>query len=464
MYSFIGVNISYSCFNTKHFFSSHLFYKTQYNSMSTPEEKYDYVIIGTGLVETAVSSILSSKRNTKILHLETNSMYGSEFSTLQYTQLLNHFRISEDNLNFEGQNRLFNIDLTPKLLLQDSPMKDFLLKNNIQDLVNFTSIEGSYLYTDKIHNIPTNETQSLKSSAISFTQKYRVIKFFWNARSIFERKTAPRCKTMAEEFKSFGLNEESIDFIGHAIALNLNDEYLNEEPMKTYERIIRYVSSIVGYENSESPYIYPLYGLSELCQAFSRKSALNGTVFMLNAQITAIADDKISIIDPNGVCCNVKAGKVIMDPKYWPGSSVKKEIIRCILIMKQESNKSRNIIFLKRHLKREHDVFCVVLGSDELACPEGFEIAIISAVRETQNKPEDELALVLKRFRYLEKYVEVRKVYTNEDTSNIIFTKNVDESPLLDNIYDDIIDVINKLPKDDILDEIQQQSVIINKY
>lgn len=423
------------------------------DSTSPIEERYDYIIIGTGLVETAVSSILSSDRNKKILHLETSSIYGSEFSTLQYTQLLSHFGVEEsskdDIFDFKRQSRLFNIDLTPKLLLQDSSMKDFLLKNNIQDLVNFTSIEGSYLYTDKIHSIPTNETQSLRSSAISFTQKYRVIKFFWNARNIFENKVVPKCKTMGEEFKYFGLNEESIDFIGHAIALNLNDSYLNESPMKTYDRIIRYVSSIVGYENSESPYIYPLYGLSELCQAFSRKSAINGTVFMLNAQITSIINEEkmveVSIVDPDGISHKVKTNKVIIDPKYWKESRIEKEIIRVILIMKQESNKSRNVIFLKRNLKREHDVFCVVLGSNELACPEGFEVAIISTVRETLKSPEDELELVLKRFSYVDRFIEIRKVYTSKDTPNIIFTKNVDESPLLDNIYDDIVDVLDRL-------------------
>lgn len=421
-------------------------------------EIYDYVIIGTGLTETAISSILSSNPNVKILHLDTNQSYGNEFSTFNYKQLLSHFESKKNLINIKSQenisefdkkclekNREFNIDLTPKLLLQDSPMKDFLLNNKIQDMVSFTSIKGSYLFTDKLHSIPTNETQSLKSSAIGFMQKYKVIKFFWNIRRLFDSDTIDIKNTMLNEFKSYGLNEESIDFIGHAIALNLDDKYLNEPAGNTYKRIIRYISSLISYDNSESPYIYPLYGLSELCQSFARKSALNGTVFMLNTKINELSGDNITILDPNGDIHYIKPKVVISDPKYWPGSTIQKKIIRCIMILRKGSLDSRNVIYLKRHLKRENDVFCVILNNVEYACPSGYEIGILSTIKETEKSPEEEIRGVLKNYDILRYFIEIREVYTNFDQKNVYFTKNVDESALMDNIYDDISDICDKL-------------------
>lgn len=407
-------------------------------------EEYDYLIIGTGLAETAVSSILSTNKNIKIMHIDTNCTYGSEFSTLQYSQLLEHFKCKNINNELLEKNREFNIDLTPKMLLQDSEMKDFLLENNIQDLVNFTSIKGSYLFTDKLHSIPTSEAKALKSSVVSFSQKFKVVNFFWNVRKYAKDSQISMKSTMFEEFKSFGLSQDSIDFIGHAIALNLNDDYLNKHPSYTYDRIVRYVSSLVSYENSESPYLYPLYGLSEICQAFARKSALNGTIFMLRGKIKKLSEEEVVVEDPDNKLIEIKTKKIICDPKYWPGSKVQKEIIRCIMIIRKQSIESRNIVFLKEKLKRKHDIFCIILGSSEFACPSGYEIGIISTVKETEDF-ESEIKHVLSKFEVIEYFVETRQVLTNDDTNKVIFTESVDESPLFDGIYDDIKKIVNKL-------------------
>ncbi|KAI4291221.1 Rab GDP dissociation inhibitor [Pancytospora philotis] len=422
------------------------------NGAEAAEEHYDYVIIGTGLAETAVSCILAAKGKHRILHLDRNASYGNEFSTLQYTQLLQHFGQAPGPADerFVASNRDFNIDLTPKLLLQDSPMKDFLLENEIQDLVSFTSIKGSYLCTSQLHSIPTSEAKALKSSAISFMQKPRVIQFFWNVRSYVKNKEMRTKSTMREEFASFRLSADSIDFIGHAIAQNLNDDYLDRDPRETYEQIARYISSIVCYEGTESPYIYPLYGLSELCQAFARRSALFGTLFMLNADIQSISADRIRLVDPNGEPHNIVAGKIIADPRYFEDSRVAREVIRCIMVLGRDTSASRgasvarNIVFLKSQLRRKNDIFCVILGGEEMACPEQYEIGILSTIKETDD-PAQEIAEVVSRFNVIRKFTETRQVLVHEDTPHVLFTRGVDESTLLDNIYDDVQRIVGLL-------------------
>lgn len=415
------------------------------------EEHYDFVIIGTGLSETAVSHVISSSRKYKILHLDTSPMYGSEFATLRYSKLEEHFGKpnSEWNKELLAKDKQFNIDLTPKLLLQDSRLKDFLVENSIHELVTFTAIRESYFFTDRLHTIPRNETQALRSSAVSIFQKPRVIRFFYNVRSLFNNGSTEELlsgdrKTMREEFQYYNLDSNSIDFIGHAICLNLDDSYLDRHPKETYDRIIRYVSSIVGFSNSESPYIYPHYGLSELCQAFARRSALNGTLFMLNADIKSIEDGILRVVDPDGVEHTIKAGKIISDPRYIGGSRVSKKIIRCIMILPKSRRNSRSIIFTKRSLKRNNDVFCVVLGAEEMACPPEYEIAILSTVQETDD-PATEILPLTSKFDSVETLIEVRECYENDTADNIIFTRSVDESALMENIYDDIESVLKKV-------------------
>ena len=166
---------------------------------------------------------------------------------------------------------------------------------------------------------------------------------------------------------------------------------------------------------------------------------------MLNTQILELGNEQVVILDPNGDTHTIRPGKIICDPKYWVGSVVTKEIIRCIMILKKDKLGSRNVIFLKKHLKRQNDVFCVVLGQHECACPEEFEIAILSTVKETDQKPEEEIRPVLNNFTILRSFIEVRKVYSNTDQGNVYFTRNVDESAILDNIYDDIVDICGRL-------------------
>lgn len=73
---------------------------------------------------------------------------------------------------------------------------------------------------------------------------------------------------MDQVYAKFGLEAGTKDFIGHAMALYLDDAYLHKPAREAYERILLYVNSMARY--GKSPYIYPLYGLGELPQGFAR--------------------------------------------------------------------------------------------------------------------------------------------------------------------------------------------------
>lgn len=42
----------------------------------------------------------------------------------------------------------------------------------------------------------------------------------------------------------------------------------------------------------DSPFIYPVYGLSGIPESFSRKSAVYGGTYMLNVELKSISEDK----------------------------------------------------------------------------------------------------------------------------------------------------------------------------
>merc|ERR1711913_87741 len=88
---------------------------------------------------------------------------------------------------------------------------------------------------------------------------------------------------MKDVYYKYGLEAGTQDFIGHAMALHLDDSYIHRPLRETYERIMLYSTSVARY--GKSPYIYPLYGLGELPQGFARLSAIYGGTYMLNTDV-----------------------------------------------------------------------------------------------------------------------------------------------------------------------------------
>lgn len=75
-----------------------------------------------------------------------------------------------------------------------------------------------------------------------------------------------RRMTMADVYTKFGLNDMTVDFVGHAVALHKDDGYLTAPALDTVLKIKLYYDSLMRFEGTTSPYIYPLYGLGELPQ------------------------------------------------------------------------------------------------------------------------------------------------------------------------------------------------------
>jgi len=137
-----------------------------------------------------------------------------------------------------------------------------------------------------IAKVPATDTEALKSPLISLLEKnnaknvYRYIddvdledESTWKKRDL---KNMP----MADIFKHYKLGPNTIDFLGHAVALHTNDDYLQQPAIDTIAKMQLYLESIGRY--GDSPFLYPIYGLGGLPEAFSRLCAIHGGTYMLN--------------------------------------------------------------------------------------------------------------------------------------------------------------------------------------
>merc|ERR1719331_1081512 len=139
---------------------------------------------------------------------------------------------------------------------------------------------------------------------------------------------------MQQVYKKFNLETATTDFIGHAVALYCNDDYLTQPCGPTLRRCKLYITSMMQYGGS--PFIYPLYGLGGLPEGFSRLAAINRGTYMLDKPVDGF------VYDEAGKVCGVKSGEevakcgmVICDPSYAPPkkSKLTKQIIRKICIL-----------------------------------------------------------------------------------------------------------------------------------
>jgi Rab GDP dissociation inhibitor len=196
-------------------------------------ENYDAIVLGTGLKECIISGLLSVE-GKKVLHVDKNPYYGGESASLNLGQIFQKMgRSGEPSEATYGPFRDYNIDLVPKFILAAGVMVKMLIKTEVTKYLEFRSINGSYVYKDKkIHKVPSSDAEAIKSSLMGLFEKRRCKKFFEFVQEFDLEKPKTHggwdlsSTPMKTVFKKFDLESETQDFIGHALALYSDDEFV----------------------------------------------------------------------------------------------------------------------------------------------------------------------------------------------------------------------------------------------
>jgi len=140
--------------------------------------------------------------------------------------------------------------------------------------------------------VPANDMEALKSPLMSLFEKKRLINLYkyMDKVDVEDPKTWGKVnikkQPMKDVFDQYSLAANSIDFLGHAVALNTDDTYLYEPAIDTIKKMQLYLQSAGRY--GDSPFLYPIYGLGGLPEAFSRLCAIHGGTYMLNTNVDEI--------------------------------------------------------------------------------------------------------------------------------------------------------------------------------
>lgn len=365
------------------------------------DEEYDCIVLGTGMKECVISGLLSVD-GLKVLHMDRNGYYGGESASLSLTQLYEQYAQGKTPPEKLGHPRNWNIDIIPKFIMASGILVKILLHTNVTRYLEFKCVEGSYvLKGKKIEKVPATDKEALSSNLMGFFEKRACKNFLVFCQEFDEAKPKTYSQfdmkkdTMRKIFAYYNLEADTIDFIGHSIALHRDDAYLDELALPTLGRIRLYMDSLLRY--GKSPYIYPLYGLGELPQGFARLAAIYGGTYMLNKPVDEVVyDDAGNFVGVKSEGELAKAKFVVGDPSYFP-NKVKKtgQVVRCICILDHPIANTKNaestqIILPQKQIGRKSDIYISVVSFSHSIASQGFYVAIASTTVET-DKPEAEL-------------------------------------------------------------------------
>jgi len=420
------------------------------------DEEYDVIILGTGLKECILSGVLSVE-GKKVLHMDRNSYYGGESASLNLNQLFEKFKkTSKDNL---GASRDYNVDLIPKFLMSCGTLVQILVKTDVTRYLEFKAVDGSFVvHGAKVYKVPSTGAEALKSSLMGILEKRRCQKFFefvgeWEENNPKTHQGLDiKKQTIAQVFEYFSLKPDTIDFVGHAMALRDNDSYLSTPAIETITRVRLYAESVLRYGNS--PYIYPLYGLAEMPQGFARLSAIYGGTYMLNKPVEEIKYDNGVVVGVKSEGEVAKCKFVIGDPSYFP-DKVKKvgQVISAICILSAavpgtNNAESAQIIIPQKEAKRNYDIYISVVSYAHNVAPKGRWIALVSTQVETSN-PQQELSQGIQLLGKVDEiFYQTRDLYeplSDGKKDQVFISRSFDAETHFDKSCEDILDIYKRI-------------------
>jgi len=257
---------------------------------------------------------------------------------------------------------------------------------------------------------------------------------------------------MRDCFNKFGLEQDTIDFIGHAMALYRDDDYLEQPAILAIERIKLYMEAITKY--GKSPYIYPMYGLGELPQGFARLSAIFGGTYMLNKPIDEIVYKDGVAVGVKSEGETVRAKFLVGDPSYFP-DKVRKvgQVVRIICILDHPIPGTNNalsgqIIIPQTQVHRKSDIYIFNISFAHQICAKDKYVAIVSTTVESAD-PVKECAPALNILGPIKKqFVIISDNYepiSDGRKDKVYVSKSYDATSHFESTCDDILDIWERI-------------------
>lgn len=311
-----------------------------------------------------------------------------------------------------------------------------MLRSGSNNYVEFKSVDASFVgdSSGELRSVPDSRAAIFKDKSLGLMEKKQLMKFFKLVQAHLAASSTERdegvFKIAEEDMESpfveflakMPLPPKIKSIILYGIAMVDYDQDNVEacgDLLKTKEGIARlalYITSIGRFSNALGALIYPIYGQGELPQAFCRRAAVKGCIYVLRMPITALLLDK-ETGGYKGVRLatgqEIFSQKLILDPCITVGSESmssltdqQKETLR-VLVPKSISSEgkiARGICIIRGSVKADISNALVVyppkslfpeqlaairvlqLGSGLAVCPADMHVLYFSTVCENDDQ------------------------------------------------------------------------------
>ena len=235
----------------------------------------------------------------------------------------------------KSQYRTFTFDLFPKLIYATDPFVDMIVKSSVTKYLEFKAVNKIITVLDgRLTVVPASRADVFTSKTVSVLEKRLLMRFVTFVMEL-DKHTDETQQYNPRPFIDFmehmGLNAKLKSLIKSSIA-QVEDDTLTEVAL---ERSQFFLQSIGRYSNS--PYLWPVYGIGELPQAFCRMSAVFGGLYMLRKEIRYL-----ELVERDGVktCSSVCDGEnttflckhVVLAASLLPDTRATARYSRAILV------------------------------------------------------------------------------------------------------------------------------------
>lgn len=307
------------------------------------ESEYEVVLVGTNLVLSILAAALA-RAGKRVLCLDDANTYGGEFATLSLKEMQEFMSAAglhdnDDESTFPGSSNGyfalgkptmneqelakyrqndFGFDLTSKLVFSRGLSVDVLAESGVARYVEFQICEACYFYDgNSIQAVPHSKTQVFTSTELTMLEKRQLMRFLQFASDFSSQEkeeswindragaAAPGRSLVRPQNKTSDA-QELIGKVSNEISLN---EFLQQHVRMTsgklrsiiehcvaesvpqcefaMHKVSRYIKAMGRF--GTTPFLHPSYGVSELCQAFSRMCSVYGGTCALRMKPTSLS-------------------------------------------------------------------------------------------------------------------------------------------------------------------------------
>jgi len=295
------------------------------------QEAFDAVLEGTGLTLSVLSAALAVQ-GARIAVVDKEEQYGAQEATLaadlfKRGRFFSGFHCYEIDGHLEGMDlKKVNLDLCPRLVLCRGNTVDAMVRSGVSKYLEFKTLENAMFLDedDTLLQVSCSKAEIFKSKDFSMADKRQLMRFiqqtldtaivqsaggsteavrFWNEAGLNQGRSLSRPQNKRgqvsgstsqgetthdnETFHEFlsnscGLSPRLCRAIMYAIALlpRKGEEVSRDWGMS---RVRSFLQGLGRFGNTA--FLCPVYGVSEISQAFCRLGAVHGGFYILRQEV-----------------------------------------------------------------------------------------------------------------------------------------------------------------------------------